>query len=61
MRGCVLDFVGITSGLHSKAFVVWLFNNPVLSNAPLNWFRRTVCFEVLVIFPTSLLVNVLQV
>jgi len=26
-----LDFVGITSGLNSRAFVVWLFNNPVLS------------------------------
>ena len=61
MRGYVWDFVGITSGLNSKAFVVWLFNNPVLSSAPLNWFRRPVCSEVLMIFPMSLLVNVLQV
>ena len=60
MRGCILDFMGITSGLNSKAFVIWLFNNPVSSNAPLNWFRRTVCSKVLVIFPKSLLVNVLQ-
>ena len=61
MRGCVLDFVRITSGLNSKAPVVWLYNNPVLSNAPLNWFRRTDFSEVLVIFPTSLLVNVQEV
>lgn len=61
MIGCVLDIVGITSGLNSKAFVVWLFNNPVLSNALLYWFIRAVCSEFLVIFPMSLLVIVLQV
>lgn len=56
-----MDIVGITSGLNSKAFVVWLFNNPVLSNAPLYWFIRAVCSEFLTIFLMSLLVNVLQV